>query len=287
MIDLREGGFYTTGTLKEALCREMQKLSANDNIPTADLESYVTFGEPASEKSDGRYCFCRDTGYGTDYHYSVKIGDFPALEKVTEDEFEIQYWVLADIIRQISLSGNTINPQASNGFWLRSLRAIAEEYAKMGTILSEENQDEISVDGKKKMCSAVELKAWAEEVVGRLSLFCPKDKLSRFVPYFSEFKRGGNGGTYCFIKNELYHFCFSEWGSITSHHITDELFEMKYWILYDIVFGYIHNYYSRDLNIPEGKSFREVLYEQSLELMRIIGENFAKRYEIYLSTVKR
>ncbi len=115
-----------------------------------------------------------------------------------------------------------------------------------------------------------------------LEFYIKKDYLKKLSKYLGEnldlegiyFKEGHDSsqeGTYVYTDADGYHYIFTEKGKIREHEITNELFEIAYWIIEDKVFSVALNYATK--NREKGKDFRRRLFEKEKEIWRELDEN--------------
>ena len=90
-------------------------------------------------------------------------------------------------------------------------------------------------------------------------------------------------GPYAYADEEGYHYVVSERGKIVEHKITDDLFEISYWILQSEVFQIALNFEVR--NRMKSQDIRKLLFEKKLELLDKIGKNYRKREEIRIDEI--
>jgi hypothetical protein len=90
-------------------------------------------------------------------------------------------------------------------------------------------------------------------------------------------------GSYAYSDDISYHYVFTEKGNITSHKISDSLFEISYWIFDDQIFNISLKYAT--YHKEPGQDFRRVLFAKEMELLGLIGENYRKRCEITVEEI--
>lgn len=82
-------------------------------------------------------------------------------------------------------------------------------------------------------------------------------------------------GYYAFTLNEVYHYLFTEKGSIKFDKISTEINEITYWILENEIFN-LAMIYARD-NRKGEDNFRRQLFSKELELHAKLGEYFFQK----------
>lgn len=101
--------------------------------------------------------------------------------------------------------------------------------------------------------------------------------------YFSTGTPHNIEGTYTYSDELGYHYVFTEKGKIRLHKITDDLFEITYWIFKDLIHCIASKYEGE--NRIEKQDFRRLLFAKELELFEIVGENYRKRFEIAVDEI--
>jgi hypothetical protein len=96
--------------------------------------------------------------------------------------------------------------------------------------------------------------------------------------YFGEKIPNNMEGAYAFSDELGYHYAFTEKGRIRSHRISDDLFDVSYWIFADLIFRMALNYATN--HQQPNQDFRRVLFAKETELFGAIGENYLKRAQI-------
>lgn len=90
-------------------------------------------------------------------------------------------------------------------------------------------------------------------------------------------------GTYAYSDGVSYHYVFTEKGEVTSHKISDNLFELSYWIYDDQVFNIAFKYAKN--NKENNQDLRRLLFAKEMELLGLIGENYRKKCEITIEEI--
>jgi hypothetical protein len=90
-------------------------------------------------------------------------------------------------------------------------------------------------------------------------------------------------GTYAYSDDISYHYIFTEKGEITSHKISDDLFEISYWIFDDQIFNISLKYATH--HKKNDQDFRRILFAKEMELLGLIGESYRKRCEITVEEI--
>lgn len=90
-------------------------------------------------------------------------------------------------------------------------------------------------------------------------------------------------GIYAYSDDMSYHYIFTEKGEITSHKISDDLFEISYWIFDDQVFKISLKYATN--HKKNNQDFRRILFAKEMELLGLIGENYRRKCEITVEEI--
>lgn len=101
--------------------------------------------------------------------------------------------------------------------------------------------------------------------------------------YFGNGTTNNVEGTYTYSDETGYHYVYTEKGNINSHKITDNLFEISYWIYANQAFK-ISLIYAKN-HRKNNQDFRRVLFAKEIELLGLIGENYRKRGEIEVDEI--
>ena len=101
--------------------------------------------------------------------------------------------------------------------------------------------------------------------------------------YFGEGTPGNMEGSYAFSDELGYHYAFTEKGSIKSHRISDDIFDVTYWIFADQIFKMALNY-ATDHQQPN-QDFRRVLFSKELDLFKVLGCNYVRRAQIEIDEI--
>lgn len=96
--------------------------------------------------------------------------------------------------------------------------------------------------------------------------------------YFGEGTPGNAEGSYAFSDELGYHYAFTEKGRVSSHRISEDLFDVSYWIFTDQIFKMALNYATE--HQQPNQDFRSVLFAKELELFGALGDNYLKRAQI-------
>lgn len=127
--------------------------------------------------------------------------------------------------------------------------------------------------------STNELEKHIKELHKRVKCITERDNVYKplKVSFFNEIPQKFEG-EYCYSDSVGYHYCFSERGELGIHKITDDLFEISYWILETSLFEMAENYEAN--NRIQGQDFRRLLFKKILEYFAAIGDNYKKMCEI-------
>lgn len=100
--------------------------------------------------------------------------------------------------------------------------------------------------------------------------------------YFSEDNLGSEEGLYIFMNQQGYHFVYSERGKETTHNVTDNLFEITFWVIRSLIFSSVLS--TLDKNV---KNQRKYIFEQELKLLELVGEDYRKVGEAHINEILR
>ena len=90
-------------------------------------------------------------------------------------------------------------------------------------------------------------------------------------------------GVYAYAYNGGYHYAAIERGIINMHRITDDLFEISYWIYSDATFNMAVEYEYQ--NRRKNRDPRRLYFEKQLELLELIGTSYRKRGETEIDEI--
>jgi len=90
-------------------------------------------------------------------------------------------------------------------------------------------------------------------------------------------------GLFVFSNHQGYHYLYSERGEETTHKVTDDIFEISFWIFQPVTSSIAFEFAAK--NIEQKKSRRQIAFEKQLEYLDILGENFRKRGEIEIDEI--
>ena len=85
-------------------------------------------------------------------------------------------------------------------------------------------------------------------------------------------------GIYVYSDDGGYHYASIERGIMNMHRITDDLFEISYWIYSHKTFWMSVNFERK--NRIDNQDTRRLIFKKRLELLSLVGENYRKRGEI-------
>ena len=100
--------------------------------------------------------------------------------------------------------------------------------------------------------------------------------------YFSDNNLGSEEGLYIFMNKQGYHFVYSERGKETTHNVTDNLFEITFWVIRSLIFSSVLS--TLDKNV---KNQRKYIFEQELKLLELVGEDYRKVGEAHINEILR
>lgn len=120
-----------------------------------------------------------------------------------------------------------------------------------------------------------QLKDYIIEVSSKVTSKLPEEY------YFSINNSGSEEGVYIFSDEKGYHLVQSERGNETSHKLTDNKFELSFWVIKLIVRTLAIEYMRK--NVKPGESQRQIILKKELELLGTVGESYFKIGEVYLN----
>jgi hypothetical protein len=92
-------------------------------------------------------------------------------------------------------------------------------------------------------------------------------------------------GTYVFANSIGYHDVYFERGSETTHRVTDDLFEIRFWVAESLASELAFRF-AREVKLLD-QDMRRLLFYRRLELLGRIGPNFEKLGEIKVNDILR
>ena len=101
--------------------------------------------------------------------------------------------------------------------------------------------------------------------------------------YFEKNNAGGREGTYVYSDSQGYHYVYSEKGNESKHKITDNVFDVSFWVIDSVISSLAIDYMRK--NIQPGENQRKVIFAKELELLKEIGENYYKAGEIEIDEI--
>lgn len=101
--------------------------------------------------------------------------------------------------------------------------------------------------------------------------------------HFEKNSPGSVEGTYIYSDQQGYHFVYSERGSETKHNVTDNLFEITFWVINSLVYSIAFDLLKK--NIKKVENQRKYLFEQQLILLEKVGSNYKKAGEIEIEEI--
>lgn len=101
--------------------------------------------------------------------------------------------------------------------------------------------------------------------------------------HFEKNSPGSEEGTYIFSDQQGYHFVYSERGSETKHNVTDNLFEITFWVINSLVYSIAFDLLKK--NVKKVENQRKYLFEQQLILLEKVGSNYKKAGEIEIDEI--
>ncbi|MEL7569509.1 MAG: Imm63 family immunity protein [Eubacteriaceae bacterium] len=91
------------------------------------------------------------------------------------------------------------------------------------------------------------------------------------------------GDTYVYSDNGGYHYIGIQRCKKVMHQITEDLFDIAYWIYRFPTFSMGFNFELKNRN--NNQDTRRIAFKKALELLDLIGENFRKRDEIDIDEI--
>lgn len=88
--------------------------------------------------------------------------------------------------------------------------------------------------------------------------------------FFEDSKDNNQEGIYVYTNENGYNYLFTERGTTRTHNISNDLFEIVYLVIENIVFDVALKYATE--NREENKDFRRKLFEKEKELWSILDE---------------
>lgn len=135
-----------------------------------------------------------------------------------------------------------------------------------------------------QLLTTQELASFVKEKYKGLKVSAQRDGIYCEIDiYFNNGTPNNIEGTYVYSDEIGYHFVFTERGKISLHKITDDLFEISYWIYADQIFKMSLKYATK--HRKNNQDFRRVLFAREIELLSEIGENYKKRGEIAIDEI--
>lgn len=93
----------------------------------------------------------------------------------------------------------------------------------------------------------------------------------------------GEDGVYVFADIQGYHYVISERGCELTHKITDDVFEICFWVISPVSGSMAFEYACK--NRKSLSDSRQVAFEKQLEYLSALGVNFRKRGEIEIDEI--
>ncbi|MGB7605001.1 MAG: Imm63 family immunity protein [Lutisporaceae bacterium] len=90
-------------------------------------------------------------------------------------------------------------------------------------------------------------------------------------------------GMYAYADKGGYHYATIERGIMNMHKITDDLFEISYWIYSYATFNMAVEYEYR--NRRKNRDTRRLYFQKQLELLELIGTNYRERGETEIEEI--
>lgn len=134
-----------------------------------------------------------------------------------------------------------------------------------------------------KKYSTKEVEAYILELYEKVK---PQAELSEIYKplsvYFEPVTKHNREGSYCYADYKGYHSSTMERGKICDN-VTTDLSEITYGIIENNIFNIAVNY--ERMHRVEGQDNRRLLFEKFLELLKLVGEEYANRYILEIEEV--
>ena len=102
-----------------------------------------------------------------------------------------------------------------------------------------------------------------------------EDQYGSRTIYYREESTNDYEGTFIYSDTKGYHYVCMEKNSIRAHEVTQDLFDIFYWVLDDYVFYYASDYAVE--HYEEGKDYRRSLFENERKLWKLLDERGYER----------
>ncbi len=119
------------------------------------------------------------------------------------------------------------------------------------------------------------------EILKKVEILKAYDEISIDLIFKRNIEKGVEG-VYVFADNQGYHYVISERGCELTHKVTDDVFEISFWVLYPLTLRMSFEYERRNRN---NHNSRQVAFEKMLEYLSTLGTNFRKRGEIEIDEI--
>jgi len=131
-----------------------------------------------------------------------------------------------------------------------------------------------------RFISTTDLETYIKEGYSKLRMVAENDGIYDDMRVIFNNKPFNYEGDYAYSDEMGYHYCGIERGVINGHEITDDLFEISYWI-YSFATSMMASRYELRHRI-NNQDFRRLMFKKQLELLELIGANYRKRGEMYI-----
>lgn len=132
--------------------------------------------------------------------------------------------------------------------------------------------------------STNELETKIKDGYNKLKAIAEKDKIyTELNVLFTNNPPINFEGVYAYSDKAGYHYASIERGVMNMHRITDDFFEISYWIYSDTTFNMAVEYEYR--NRKKNHDPRRIYFEKQLELLELIGASYRKRGEIAVDEI--
>ena len=122
-----------------------------------------------------------------------------------------------------------------------------------------------------EVLSTVKLKALIEDAfVKKLSGILDQE-INLPEVYFAKGTDNSAEGTYVFGDEKGYNYLYTEKGKIRKHEITNDILQIVYWTLDDVIFNFALEYATKFRKT--GQDFRRKLFQKEQEIWKMLDED--------------
>ena len=102
-----------------------------------------------------------------------------------------------------------------------------------------------------------------------------EDRYGKGFIYYREESTNDYEGTFIYSDVKGYHYVYMDKNSVRAHQLTQDLFDISYWVLDDYVYHYASDY--SVCHYEEGKDYRRPLFENERKLWKLLDERGYER----------